>query len=460
MLRECLKYITTNYLRDTNQISARATNYCIRKGLDTFYKILSCFEDNGSYLKAHTRSADLVNAGMNNIGRKTLEELDRLCINIISKIEVENQNDKFDETFKVLNKLTKQKRERLVFFVYSIIETEGPIIEKVRFFSNCITNIFRFAVDFYEDNNHFPMFWILEQYLKYDSTREVKILIDTLAVFQDKQPQKLLKVANKYNLTSERIRQIRNEIFYKTFKITNEVIEYKKNDRLIKYSQLLQNKDDWSYTLELLQGTNYINQESFEIQEYLKKEQCNLSIVLVLQIIAYIFRDKYTLFGGYIMSSKSMDKAFIIKKEFTEIFNFEKFIEEFTNHIADNVTEYDLNIDEFLYNSIFWTSKVDLNKFDSIVNIVKDILQSEFHLYPNIDGLITIPIIKKRSPLNVVYEILKTKGEPMHIDDIFVKFKKILPKHRFNEAARLRPYLSKHEAISCIRRKSIYMLKE
>lgn len=317
-----------------------------------------------------------------------------------------------------------------------------------------------FVDEFHKTNNHLPMFWILERQLTSDKNRSIEILIDLFPIFKSYQFQTLDEIAAKYSLTRERVRQIRNNTFRKTFEITNELVEYKKNDELLKYAELLGNKDDWKYLLELLPKTESINQESFEIQEILKKEQCDFSELFVLQIIAYIFRDKLSRFGEFCLSSKSKNNTFLIHKELTDIFDFAKFINDFANHIDENETEYELNVDDFLSNSSCWTSVIDLDKFNDVVSVLKNILLYEFHLYSNLDGLISIPATKERRPLDVVYEILQKNRSPMHLDDIFVEFKKILPEHKYTEAAQLRPWLQRHEAISFINRKSVYTLKE
>jgi hypothetical protein len=319
-----------------------------------------------------------------------------------------------------------------------------------------------FVSDFYKINNHLPMFWILEQYLKNDNTRDVKILLDTSPIFQDKQSQILEEIATKYDLTSERVRQIRNNVFRKTFEITDDIIECKNKDKLLKYRQLLQNKDDWAYTLEFVKETDSI----FEIQEYLKKEQCKLSIEFVLQIIACIFRDRFTLLGGF--NTNNRDKlwklTYLIRKEFTDIFDFEKMKEEFSNKIVDSTSNYLLDLDNYISNTQSW-KQFDFEKTDEITSIVKDILLHEFGLYSeDIDGnQIKIPANKERNPLDVVYKILKAKGMPMHLDEIFIEFKKILPEHKYtqeNNPDRLRLYLQRCEDITFRKRSSIYVLKE
>ncbi len=357
-----------------------------------------------------------------------------------------------------LKRKLKTEIRKFSSFIQEDLEQKGIQEDYIMKYSVDYTD--EFIVNFYQKNGHLPMFWILEQQLTKNQNRSIEILKDSFPIFNNYRFQTLDKIATKYSLTRERVRQIRHNTFRKTFEITNELVEYKKNDDLFKYAELLSNKDDWKYLLELLQETEAINQESFEIQELLKKEQCRFSKLFVLQIAAYIYRDKFSLLGKFCVSDKSKNNIFLIRKELTDVFDFGKFIDEFANHIDENETEYDLNVEDFLSNSGCWTSVIDLDKFNDVVKIVKDILLYEFHLYSNLDGLITISATKGRRPLDIVYEILKKNENPMHLGDIFVEFKKILPEHKYTEAAQLRPWLQRHEAISYRNRKSVYTLKE
>jgi len=319
-----------------------------------------------------------------------------------------------------------------------------------------------FVANFYQSHNHLPMLWIIEQNLITEKSRNIDILTDTFPIFKNFKSTTLEDVATKYNITRERVRQIRNDTFHCTFEITNEVIEYKKNSNLIKFAELLQRKDDWKYLLEFLLEKEIINQNSSEIQECLKNEQCNLSFEFTLQLIGYLFRENFSLFGGFEITNKDRvwKNTFLIRKELTDIFDFEKFKEDFANHIAENETEYGLNVDEFLSNSACWTDVVYLDKFDDVANAIRNILLHEFCLCPNPDGLIAIPATKEKSPLKMVYEILKAKGEPMHLDDIFIEFKRIVPEHKYTEASQLRAWLQRHEEISFRNRNSVYTLRE
>lgn len=311
-----------------------------------------------------------------------------------------------------------------------------------------------FVFDFYKQNGFLPMLWIFEQEIRTED-RDIEIFIDSFPVFKNHKNETLEILSEKFKITRERVRQIRNKTFSEIFEWSNDE---SKNSSIKEIKELCNNRENVIYLLDIIHNENCVSEESFDIQKQLDKEQSNLTILFVLQIIAYIFREDYSLLGGLNISNQN--QSFLIKKELVDIFNFKEFIKEFSNHIADNELEYELNIDEFLSNSNCWNSTIDLEKFDSVVAVVKDILLYEFHLYSNLDGLITIPATKERSPMDILYEILQKNEKPMHLAEIFVKFKEVLPEHKYTEATQLRPWLQRHEAISYRNRNSVYTLKE
>ena len=304
------------------------------------------------------------------------------------------------------------------------------------------------------------MFWILEQYINNNNSKNIEILIDSFQVFQRTEMLSLEEMAQKHNLSRERIRQIRNKLFHNTLRIPIILMDNKCNYN--KNEGILQNKDDWAYFLDTFKEIDIICQESYEALNFLREENCNFSIEFVLQIIAYIFRDKYYLLGGIDLSNKVRIwvNTFLIKKEYSNIFDFEKMREDFSYVLMNNEADYLLDMEIYVANSQSWI-KYDFDKTDRIISILRDILLYEFHLYSDdIDGYIKIPANKGKRPIYVIYEILQLKGKPMHLDEIFIEFKNILPDHKYTEAAQLRPYLQKHEAISYRNRKSVYTLKE
>ncbi|MDR2970801.1 MAG: hypothetical protein LBU83_02555 [Bacteroidales bacterium] len=453
---EELKYITIENLLNTNQISLRAAN-CLRNTvLGTLDKIVGFYKDNGSFHNKKLRSA----------GYGICEELDELCQKIIRKTESNKQRFKIKEVSELINELSEKEREILLSLSKLIIAEEIIIRKKNKVFSQYCHDDFSFAIDFYHKNGNFPMFWILEQYLINDNAKYLKIFTATTPIFQDKEPCTFEEIACELSLSPVHTRKIRNIVYNQVFENTQDRVISQKKSPFFKYCQLLEGKDEWVYTINLLQEAYNINQKLVEFIEYLKKqEQCNLSVEFALQIIANVFSDEYILFGGFDFSNrkKVWHSTYLIKKEFADIFDFEKFRDSFEKLITNNEIVFFLNIEEYVANSQCWL-KNDYEKSDDIIRIIRDILLYEFHLFSeDIDDKIRIPAMKKLNPSMVVYEILKAKGEPMSLVEIFDEFKEISPEHKYtleNNPNRLRPFIYNNDAISFRKRGSIYTLKE
>jgi len=360
-----------------------------------------------------------------------------------------------------------QLREKLISFIKSFKNTEvnegsNYQIIKLKTKYKSVSHNNNFAIDFLEKNNHLPMLWLFEKYITSNESKEIAILREYFPILQDHKKLSLDDLAKKYNLSRERVRQIRNNIYEKTFEVKNSTFAARYIRNLINYGLVpLDDSKDWEYILKIF-SNNITRHDSIEVQKWLNDEKCNLSFVFILQIITYIFPNFFTLYGGIEMSEKQRiwNKTYIVRKKYSDIFNFEKFRLEFVNILSENEKEYLMDIDDYIANSRCWIN-FEFTEIDELVIIVRDILLHEFGLYSeDIDGQIKIPANKKRNTIDLVYEILKQNGNPMHLDEIFLEFKKILPEHKYTEAAQLRPWLQRNESISFRNRSSIYTLKE
>jgi len=466
MLTKEQKHIITEYSLRTNQpsikeglklirledldLSVRTMNCCKSAGLNNLYKIVSFFFNNGSFKEKKIRNA----------GSKTYEELDGFCENVLNEIQCYETKGNTETINNIISELSYHEQKMLLSLANLIVEPKDrEQVEKwskTTIFSKEKKQIFDdFFIEFCRNNDHLPMFWIFEQDFYSLTKKERDVLMLNSNIFHDKQTLSIEEIAIKFDLTRERVRQIREKAF-RRFK--QEVVE------------LLTNKDDWSYILEFSQRST-VNQDSPEITEFFKKEKTNLSIEFSLHIVACVFRDSYVLLGGSDTSkclstwkrARGWNNMYLIRREIADVFDFESFKEEFENHIINNDIEYLLNINEYIANHKCW-KKFDFERSDSVVSIVKDILLYEFRLYSEeIDGDIKIPASKEKNPLDAAYEILEAEGKPMHLNEIFAKFKKLWSKHRYTQEdnpERLRQHLHKHSKIAFRNRNSIYTLKE
>ena len=377
---------------------------------------------------------------------KSDDELRRFC-----KLQKKNFEQVLDLKHEMENIFVKQVNPQ---------EENDSILDLIEQKDEIIQNDFVFA--FYKQNHYLPMFWILEQTLKNGNIKKMKMLIEVLSIFQNQQRFTQKEIIEKYNITFYRSRLLLNKIFYSLFKKSNKIaLKEKKNDK-IKYLDLLQSKYAWKYAAEFIEKTHSVNKMPDNIQRCLTKEQCSFSIDFALRVIAYIFDNTFILYGGINANKKIKiwKTIFLIRKEYTDIFDFEKMKYEFDCALSkDEVNNY-LNVKNYIVNSQCWRHR-DLTKIDEITSIVKDILFYEFDLSSDNskDGIIKIPI-KQRNLCEVVYTILQQHGKPMRLNEIFKEFKRLFPEHRYTKPRLLRPYLYKNDAIGYIRRNGTHSLKE
>ena len=502
MLREELYNITTDSLFKTGKISARAYHVCENGQLMTLGDIIDYYKDEGNFY------------GIRNSGKKTCLELETLCKDIISQLRDESiysseinkipfeirelqciYENLTDEQKELLNTLYNRELKTLdsrslkivgkweftdyyrkvvrnYNFSFSSYYSIGTrTIKKLDIFKvNMINHLKRVAelsnqsiilesailkygdfctldiiFEFLDKFGHLPMFWVLEKQLKESKERNIDILQSYYGFYSSDVIVSLDEIARKYSITRERARQIRNDSFNDFFSINSNYFQF---------------KEDWR-EYELFKNTDIVLQD-FEVFINCKKEEnTDFSVEFIMQILSILFPDKVVLFGGYETArKKTWHNTFLINKELVEIFDFEKLREYFSDMLSEPIDEeYFFNLEEYLGDCLCW-KVFTLEKQERIIEVIKEIFLYEFNLYADLDGMITIPVNKVKHPSVIVYEILKQRGNPMHLEDIFVEFKKLQPEHKYTNPAQLRPTLLNHEAITCINRSSTYALKE
>ncbi len=448
MIIERLDDITIDDLFNKKRISTRTRNCCKSININTLTELLSYYEKYGSFWKYKIRNA----------GVKTCAELNNLCKEYSIRVEASrNSYLKIEEVYQLIMSLTPREREILESIAYLIIDRQKIFERKVKKYALNLQK--QFILDFHNEHHHFPMLKNLEETIRNNNSRDIDILVNSYKIYERTKILSLSELAERHSLSRERIRQIRNTAFKRIFEIKKGRI----NNRILEALNFpLHEYDDWLYLLNSIYNFDLICHKSTEINNFLAKESCSFTKEFVLYIIAYVFSNEYSIFGGIENTNveKSFSNTYIIKREYTKVFKFEEFRHKIYQILINNNNEYYLNLVEYVNNSLLW-KKYDYKMSLKIVRIVKEFLLFEFGLYSTTENdMIKIPANIEKKPYDIVYEILLEAGRPMSLEEIFFKFKAILPHHKFSNPSQLRPYLNKHPDISFRNRNSIYTLKE
>ena len=341
-------------------------------------------------------------------------------------------------------------REKLIDEMTKIINLPEDVITRM-----CLTQekggwaSNDFVWDYFNLHKHLPMFWIVEQVLLAKDERNFDIFINTYHVFSNIETKELKELVEKHCLSSvDYVKKLGAKSFRKLFNYNFFISDY------IEY---------WNCYILIFKNVDSVWEEDDRIKKIIEREHCNLSALYVMKLLSSRRINEFSFFGDLEKKDNKTcwNNVFLIKKELTDIFDFEKaqiiFIELFSN----NDTEYLLDATDFIADASCW-KQFKVSKIAKVKSVFMDILFHEFGLSPESDGKIKMTANKRKKPADILYEILKRNGKQMHIDDIFIEFKQIYSDNRnnFAKANSLRSLLNKHEAITYRNRKSIYLLKE
>lgn len=338
----------------------------------------------------------------------------------------------------------KEKFKKEVGIIFSMTKKDIEIETFLKDKSEILKD--DFVSNFYFENGYLPMFWLLEKQFRLtrDSERNMDIFLSSYQILNDTTTLTLNELGKKYNITRERTRQISSKIF---------------QEKIILKEDISKDTKDWFFYNSHFENEKIVWSDDFIVSELLKKENCNFSTSFAFTIIAELCKETHTQFGNVFTKNNKWLKSLLIHKEFSDIFDFESLYEDFDILISNNDSEFYLDIDKYILQSLSWIT-FEIEKINGIVSIVKDILLFEFGLYSEENGTIKIPAMVEKKPIDVVYEILKQHNKQMHLNEIFHEFKQILPNHYYQEPNQLRAVIQQNEKISHRSRKSVYTLAE
>lgn len=279
-----------------------------------------------------------------------------------------------------------------------------------------------YACDFYSERGSLPMFHIVENILKEELkyNNKIQFLNYLMPMLKGGIPLTLEQIAEKCNLTCERVRQICT----KGIGYMYREIKPKKCDNLY-YYKVVSQTEDWAYLTDKFKNEVVIKSSS--VEEMLKQENCNLTVSIGLLIMLRIFDGQYCVVGNrpYDMNTRSKsswNNSFVVKKELVEAFDFddmrctlERYFEEHDAEEQICQTAEELLLDFFMSSwNMFESSEVE-----AVGTVVSEILMREYGLIPDEELHFLIQGHKTLTAADVLFRVLTEKYEPMTVDELY-----------------------------------------
>lgn len=330
---------------------------------------------------------------LRNIGRKSVEEINRFVEELRSYIDEVIEHDFSEEEKELL--LLKSKY--------------GSFMDG-------------YACRVYSDKKQLPMFHIVENILeseqKYDN--KIQFLNYLMPMVKGEESLTIEQIAENQNLTRERVRQIcAMGIDY----LYGEMVVNKSDN--IDFSKIVSFSEDWSYVKDRLECEDVIKTNSVEV--LMEQEDCNLTFSIGLLTIFRIFNGEYSVVGNKPYDTTTRSKSlwnncFLVKKELVEAFDFDDMRCTldfyFSEHDAEEMicqTAEELVSDLFMSS---WKS-FDGSKVEAVSNVVTEILMQEYELIPDEEFRFLLQGKKVVTATDILYRALSENNQPMSIDELY-----------------------------------------
>lgn len=339
---------------------------------------------------------------------------EKFCKTIFS---YRNMKKTSDELFLFIQNFKK------IFYEYVAMTDEEAISKSVaNRFPFLLKMQCRFAFEFNIQYGHYPMFYITTQYLANSEEKDDK-LFSLLYGISDGYSKTLDEIAKLIGCTRERTRQIISNC--KFGGIANSS-EWKKYDTA---------------------GIKIVTSDDIFFTNILKTEKIDISFDAFAGICKRMFPFSIKKTNGkkYLILNE-LNKSYILTAAFRSIERLK---------ITKYSEDYYYNIENFVQNIPIRKSRVRKD----FIELIAILVQKAYHL--EVDEKTNIIFPKNKIDYGKeLFQILKDRGIPMNLEELFEAIKLKIPETKYDNPQQLRPIILINKNIKAIGKSSTYGLTE
>jgi hypothetical protein len=306
----------------------------------------------------------------------------------------------------------------------------------------------------YDFSLGYPIFKTINHFIKSNyllDQKEKTVFFGLLNFFYGSTPPLIKDFKSNMKLTRERFRQVRN----KTLKRLPNII-YKLFNLELNYENL--------NTYQISPKDEFINLSDEDVLKINANEDVNFNSQFIVYIFSILLADTHDLVGDeenvFINKSNNnihkWNNLYLIRKDLTWIFDFEKFIIDVHNRVSSRIDEdFKFHFQSYLLN---FQKEDCISNLEEITAICETLIYSEFEITLDFDE----NIIFKRNTLKQVYEYayeaLEKLGEPSKVEQICKKVIELYPHYKTDEES-IRASMQRKTGFVTFGRTSVYGLK-
>lgn len=327
-------------------------------------------------------------------------------------------------------------------------EDELIILEKQSYYEDYFD---KFAHDYLIDNGHLPMFYLLEQFFRrvLETNRNFQIYNLRSPIFKNAESKTLDEIGEERNLTRERVRQIH----MKYRKRLCEVEDAFKDKEDFSFAKIIDNSNDWEYVIDDLRSCNCIDISM--LCDYCAQENHHFTDDFVLFIIGVVVRKDYLAIGKPLLPypTKACDEwnnCYLIKKQLTDKFDLMRLFELMEEYEESNTEDLVASAREMILDTFLpaWID-YDSNVVEEVSDVVSNLLIQELGLIPDDQFRFTIKGKKEENVADIIYDILKSNGDPLSCEEVFQSIDSIYP-HKYKSPTSIKTVVGRDSRLCLV----------
>jgi len=247
-------------------------------------------------------------------------------------------------------------------------------------------------------------------------------------IFKNVDSKTLEEIAEERNLTRERVRQIHMKYRKRLY----EVEDVFKDKEEFSFAKIINNSNDWKYVIDDFQSYNCIDISM--LTDYCAQENHHFTDDFVLFIIGAVMRNDYLAIGKPLLpyptkSYDEWDNCYLIKKQLTDKFDLIKLFELIEEYEDSNTEDLVASAREIILDTFLpaWID-YDSNVVEEVSDVVSNLLIQELGIIPDDQFRFTIKGEKEENVADILYDILKSNGDPLSCEELYQSIDSIYPR--------------------------------
>ena len=225
-----------------------------------------------------------------------------------------------------------------------------------------------------------------------------------------------------------------------------EVEDEFKDKENFSLAKIIENSNDWRYVIDDFQANNCVDISM--LTNYCAQENHHFTDDFVLFVVGAVGKNDFFSIGKPILpyptrSYNEWNNCYLVKKELTDKFDFMRLFELIEEYEYSNTEDLVASARELIIDTFFpaWID-YDSDIVEDVSDVVSNLLIQELGMIPDDQFRFTIEGQKEENVADIIYDILKSNGDPLSCEELFQSIDDKYP-HRYKSPSSIKSFVDR-----------------